>query len=916
MALVLGTAAGDFLTAGNDGDEIRGLAGNDTILGGEGLDTLNGNEGQDLVVGRFGADRVYGGQGNDTVVATAGGMIVNGNKGDDLVIGFGNSTVFGGQANDTIYGAEGTANGDLGADLIFGGATMNGGADPDPDSSVPAGNDTLVGSRGNNTMTGGRGNDQFVFQPEVVATFNLTFERPVFNNIAGANQVTVTEGGYGGADVINDFAAGPGTGDIVKLVALDLGSTVTIEQVGPNVRITIAGTTSPDGLGANAVTTANTPGQASPTNQSAAQTITINNVNILDFLATGSEDLEINGQIINTATPGLVVVNPNNNNSFRFTVSARQGRNIDLSRTGIIGTRLDADFAPDGVPFPSVNNDTINGTGGRDSIAGLAGNDVITSGSGNDTVRGGPGDDTIWGQGNDAADPGKVVVTSDGRTLTINVTDILFGEDGNDSILGEGPNSSNEGPDFIDGGAGDDSLFGNGDSDTIFGGAGNDSIQGNPGPDSLVGGVGNDTINGGPFDSSNDTIFGEDGNDVLFGDGGNDSIYGGAGNDSILGEDGEDTLLGEAGNDTIYGGAGRDSILGGDGDDTLSGEGDNDTIRGGSGNDSLFGEQSNDLLEGGSGNDSIDGGVENQLFTVVGIPLNALNPAGKNNLIDVPDGDPALGAFPNGVIGDVVSYIGNTTAGVTISLLTGVATSTDSGTDGIKDIEHVVGSNFRDNIAGDNFANLLIGLVGDDTINGNGGNDWISGGEGDDSLLGGVGDDTINASDGNDTLVGGLGSDLLTGGRGSDRFVFNATNEGVDVITDFLVSAGGAAITEVDLIVLDTNGVLPASGVGQGFGGTAGLTLAQAATNPSPTAGFILGIGGIPAAGTDLGFGFVDPNGVPLPMYFYDLPTGRFGFDPDGAGPAGIIDIAVLPINLVPNTPTGAEAFASAVVFV
>ncbi|PLS67928.1 MAG: calcium-binding protein, partial [Cyanobacteria bacterium M5B4] len=58
------------------------------------------------------------------MIATAGGMIVNGNKGDDLVIGFGNSTVYGGQANDTIYGAEGTANGDLGADLIFGGATM------------------------------------------------------------------------------------------------------------------------------------------------------------------------------------------------------------------------------------------------------------------------------------------------------------------------------------------------------------------------------------------------------------------------------------------------------------------------------------------------------------------------------------------------------------------------------------------------------------------------------------------------------------------------------------------------------------------------------------------------------------------------------------------------------------------------
>lgn len=910
MADRLGTSAGDFLVAGNDGDDIRGLGGNDTILGGEGQDTLNGNEGQDLVIGRFGTDRVYGGQGNDTVIATAGGMIVNGNKGDDLVIGFGNSTVYGGQANDTIYGAEGTANGDLGADLIFGGATMNGGADPDPDSGVPAGNDTLVGSRGNNVMTGGRGNDQFVFQPEVVKTFNLTFERPVFNNIAGANQVTVTEGGYGGADVINDFSAGPGSGDVVKLVALDLGSTVTIEQVGANVRITIAGTTSPDGLGANAVTTANTPGQASSTNQSANQTITLNNVNVLDFLANGSEDLQINGEFINTSTPGLAVVNANNNNSFRFTVGARQGRNIDLSRTGLVGTRLDADFAPDGIPFPSVNNDTINGTGGNDSIAGLAGNDVITAASGNDSVRGGTGDDTIWGQGNSAPDPDKTVVTSDGRTLRITVTDILYGDEGNDSILGDGPNSSNEGPDFIDGGAGDDSLFGNGGADTIFGGAGNDFIQGNAAADSLYGGAGDDTINGGPFDNSNDTIFGEDGNDVLFGDGGDDNIYGGAGNDSILGEDGNDTLEGEAGNDTIYGGAGRDSILGGDGDDTLNGEGDNDTIRGGAGNDSLFGDQSNDLLEGGPGNDSIDGGIENNLAFL------SPNLFGGNNLVDVPASDPARVAFPNGVTGDVVSYIGNTTAGVTVNLSNGTATSSESGSDVIKDVEHVVGSNLPfspDNITGDNFANLLVGLAGNDVINGLGGDDFISGGEGDDSMLGGTGNDTINGGSGNDTLEGQAGIDVLTGGSGSDRFVFRDRTHGPDTITDFLISAGGSAITEVDFIVLDTNGTQVGP---QGFGGTAGLTLNQAATNPDFTASFLLG-NAFPAAGTSLGVGFVPPSGTSsVAVYFYELPTGRFGFDPDGDGPAGIIDIANLPANLVPNTATGAEAFASAVVFV
>ncbi len=722
MALVLGTAAGDFLTAGNDGDEIRGLAGNDTILGGEGTDTLNGNEGQDLVVGRFGADRVYGGQGNDTVVATAGGMIVNGNKGDDLVIGFGNSTVFGGQANDTIYGAEGTANGDLGADLIFGGATMNGGGDPDPDSGVPAGNDTLVGSRGNNTMTGGRGNDQFVFQPEVVKTFNLTFERPIFGNIAGANQVTVTEGGYGGADVITDFAAGPGDGDIVKLVALDLGSTVTIEQVGADVRIRITNaTTSPDGLGAN-----------SSTNQSANQDITIRNVNIQDFLAVGSNDLEINGEIVNVATPGLAVVNVNNNNSFRFTVRARQGRNIDLSRTGIIGTRLDADFAPDGVPFPSVNNDTIVGTQGNDVIAGLAGNDSIRADSGNDTVFGNAGDDTILGRGGVGPVAVNVPVSPDnapftGSTISLTaITDVIYGDfapdtvqAGNDVIFGDGAGSSNEGPDFIDAGPGNDSVSGNGGDDIIFGGAGNDTLSGDGGNDTIYGGGGNDSIRG---NDGNDTLFGGDGNDTLNGDNGNDSIQGNAGNDYVEGDDGDDTIQGNEGNDTIYGGAGNDSIQGNAGADAL---------------------------DGGTGFDT----VSYADFTV-GVTATLPEPGFTSNVT---------------ISGDV---------------------------DVISDFEAITGGSGDDNLTGNSGNNTLAGGAGNDQLSGAAGNDILLGGDGNDLLrggpgtdvlVGGAGDDILEDSDG-DLLFGGPGNDIYIVSGPNTIISENNTDVSRDVVR---ITGGG-----------------------------------------------------------------------------------------------------------------------------
>ena len=70
-------------------------------------------------------------------------------------------------------------------------------------------------------------------------------------------------------------------------------------------------------------------------------------------------------------------------------------------------------------------------------------------------------------------------------------------------------------------------------------------------------------------------------------------------------------------------------------------------------------------------------------------------------------------------------------------------------------------------IVGNSNANTLIGTAGNDTIFGLAGNDTIKGGAG------------------NDVLIGGTGNDTLTGGAGNDQFVFNATNEGLNQITDF-----------------------------------------------------------------------------------------------------------------------------------
>ncbi|MDB5450558.1 MAG: hypothetical protein JWQ52_1686, partial [Phenylobacterium sp.] len=62
-----------------------------------------------------------------------------------------------------------------------------------------------------------------------------------------------------------------------------------------------------------------------------------------------------------------------------------------------------------------------------------------------------------------------------------------------------------------------------------------------------------------------------------------------------------------------------------------------------------------------------------------------------------------------------------------------------------------------------------------------------------------------------DTLTGGLGADTLSGGPGADRFVYNATNEGRDEITNFqhgvdtvAVSAGGFGLAAAGAVPFAT----------------------------------------------------------------------------------------------------------------
>jgi 2',3'-cyclic-nucleotide 2'-phosphodiesterase / 3'-nucleotidase / 5'-nucleotidase len=163
-----------------------------------------------------------------------------------------------------------------------------------------------------------------------------------------------------------------------------------------------------------------------------------------------------------------------------------------------------------------------------------------------------------------------LVVTNEisGSTTTYaiapNDTGGIVGTEQEDTLNGSNQN------DFINGLAGNDSIFGDNENDVIYGGAGDDIINGNNG---------------------NDLLFGESGVNSIFGGNGNDIIYGGANSDTITGDNGDDRLFGGAGNDILNGGAGANTIIGGAGNDTMNAAFGNDTFifASGFGSDSISG---------------------------------------------------------------------------------------------------------------------------------------------------------------------------------------------------------------------------------------------------------------------------------------------------------------------------------------
>ncbi|WP_147104492.1 Hint domain-containing protein [Tateyamaria sp. syn59] len=145
--------------------------------------------------------------------------------------------------------------------------------------------------------------------------------------------------------------------------------------------------------------------------------------------------------------------------------------------------------------------------------------------------------------------------------------------------------------------------------------------------------AGDDTIDGG---TGQDVIFGQGGNDSLSGGQGDDDIDGGEGNDVLDGGQGQDELIGGAGNDTLVGGTGDDTLLGGAGEDLITLGPDNDRAEGGTGSDRfIFDGLGNHNIVGGEDAD----GSDIDVLDLTGVRANVLpdGPGSESGTVELLD---------------------------------------------------------------------------------------------------------------------------------------------------------------------------------------------------------------------------------------------------------------------------------------
>jgi Ca2+-binding RTX toxin-like protein len=353
----------------------------------------------------------------------------------------------------------------------------------------------------------------------------------------------------------------------------------------------------------------------------------------------------------------------------------------------------------------------------------------------------------------------------------------------------------------VDGGSGNDSLFGSNAAETLIGNTGNDLVDGNQGNDVAVLGAGTDTFQWDPGDG-NDVVEGGPDRDALAFNGSNigENIYVSAnggrvlfvrsiasialdlddvegitynalgGADAVIVNDmaGTDLRTFEA-NLAAFGGGGDGSpdvvtAIGTNGDDTV-------TVAASGATQVLNGLSTQLRVSGGEAADdiaaSLFGGADRAIVQA-GVPGVAT--------FDV-DGGPDI---------DTVTYNGTAAADAIAVTANGTKARVDSA--GTVPVDAIAERLVVNGLGGDDTTSAVGNLAAltSITMDGGSGNDRLLGSNGPDTMVGGIGNDFVDGQQNNDTVLMGSGadtfqwdpgdgSDVVEGGTETDTMVFNGS---------------------------------------------------------------------------------------------------------------------------------------------
>ena len=801
---LFGLAGSDYLRGGNGndliygGDEVGNLG--DGVDGGAGDDEIHGGTSNDRLAGGDGTDTIYGGDGNDTISGSGAGLSVFpgfsggvptrsfgindasrddgqgdslfGGAGDDLIIVSVGDTADGGDGTDQLGTDFRALNAGLTLDLTSDAQTVLGGLLGGTFTSFETfsvvgtafadsltgsvGNDFLDGDAGDDTINGGDGNDS-LFGGLGADILN-----------GGAGNDGITAGRYGWGVLIGGVQGSRLDDGVVDTVSGGDGDDTATLGFGDNfdggagtdrIIVSLAGRTSGVILDLTADAVARL---ASAANATYAN---------VEFLSNSLGLTEFDDV---------------------------------MTWTGITG----GNTSGSGNLYGFGGDDRIISDVGTQFVGGNQGDDYLDTGIGNDRLWGGSGNDTLLG--------------GDG-------VDILYGDEDNDNALNGVLPAGN---DVLNGGAGNDELWGGGGSDNLMGGDGNDLIRGdahtyavNFGRPDLAPFVveGNDIIDGGLGD---DNIFGDGGNDIITGGFGNDRLDGGAGIDTVsyayrtagfflnLSIQGVAQLAGGE-SETLVG---IENAIGTAFNDTIRGNEGANVIELGAGNDLSYGGLGTDTLDGGEGNDSLWHGANVNMLTgqavdpvtgaILGLAhddgaVDNLIGGGGNDVLYVGLGDTASGGEGHDRL--FLSFFAHGSA-LNLDLSSGDAATILAGLSGGSY------SGFEEYaVFGTLFDDTVRGTAGSDRIYDNFGFNTFYGGDGDDFLSGGFEGSNLYGEGGNDILYNGAGVDGLYGGDGDDTIVYGSS---LGPLLDPPVAANDILSGGAGRDGIDFGNVAPANGEG------------------------------------------------------------------------------------------------------